>query len=143
MPATSTAVAHYSIVYSSSYRNVGLRVNQGVLSCLFLHTSMSLTHPTIISRLSTSHCPSSLPTSELLSSPSSPSCCSQSLSHSPFISPRQQHSLPSKGLIALIKSLITNSLPKGTGREMSVALLASALGGFGTVAMFCTVGVYV
>lgn len=35
------------------------------------------------------------------------------------------------------------SLPKGTVRESAVATLASVLGGFGTVAMFCTVGVYV
>jgi len=28
-------------------------------------------------------------------------------------------------------------------RELAVALVASILGGFGTVAMFCTVGIYV
>ena len=36
-----------------------------------------------------------------------------------------------------------SSLPKGTFHESTVAILASILGGFGTVAMFCTVGVYV
>jgi len=36
-----------------------------------------------------------------------------------------------------------STLPKGTFRESTVALLASILGGFGTVAMFCTAGVYV
>ena len=35
------------------------------------------------------------------------------------------------------------SLPKGAVKESTVAILASVLGGFGTVAMFCTVGVYV
>jgi len=34
-------------------------------------------------------------------------------------------------------------LPKGTVKESTVAILASILGGFGTVAMFCTAGVYV
>lgn len=36
-----------------------------------------------------------------------------------------------------------HSLPKGTARESTVAMLASVLGGVGTVAMFCAVGVYV
>jgi len=36
-----------------------------------------------------------------------------------------------------------STLPKGTVKESTVAILASILGGFGTVAMFCTVGVYV
>ncbi|KAF9648544.1 hypothetical protein BDM02DRAFT_3083453, partial [Thelephora ganbajun] len=36
-----------------------------------------------------------------------------------------------------------STLPKGTVKESTVAILASVLGGFGTVAMFCTVGVYV
>lgn len=35
------------------------------------------------------------------------------------------------------------SLPKGVIKESKVAILASILGGFGTVAMFCTLGVYV
>jgi len=36
-----------------------------------------------------------------------------------------------------------STLPRGTVKESTVAVLASVLGGFGTVAMFCTVGVYV
>ncbi|KAK7468419.1 hypothetical protein VKT23_002933 [Stygiomarasmius scandens] len=38
-----------------------------------------------------------------------------------------------------------STLPKSTipTKEVPVALLASVLGGFGAVAMFCTVGVYV
>jgi len=36
-----------------------------------------------------------------------------------------------------------STLPKGMVKESTVAVLASVLGGFGTVAMFCTVGVYV
>jgi hypothetical protein len=36
-----------------------------------------------------------------------------------------------------------SSLPKGVVKESTLAILASVLGGFGTVAMFCTVGVYV
>jgi hypothetical protein len=40
-------------------------------------------------------------------------------------------------------TLSPRRLPKGIVRESTVAILASVLGGFGTVAMFCTVGVYV
>jgi len=45
--------------------------------------------------------------------------------------------------ILISLSLSLSSLPKGTVKESTVAILASVLGGFGTVAMFCTAGVYV
>jgi len=53
-------------------------------------------------------------------------------------------SFPShQSLIFALTSCDPPSLPKGMAKESTVAILASVLGGFGTVAMFCTVGVYV
>jgi hypothetical protein len=54
-------------------------------------------------------------------------------------------SLPSARHVTFSSCFPLRSLPKKglPLQEIGVALVASLLGGFGTVAMFCTVGVYV
>ncbi|THU79888.1 hypothetical protein K435DRAFT_785669 [Dendrothele bispora CBS 962.96] len=49
--------------------------------------------------------------------------------------------------LTFVLAFYFSTLPKSTStiptKEVPVALVASVLGGFGVVAMFCTVGVYV
>ncbi|KAJ4485367.1 hypothetical protein J3R30DRAFT_3696707 [Lentinula aciculospora] len=75
----------------------------------------------------------------------------QALHHSlpPFQPLISVELLPYIALILLASTFVlafySSTIPKTTipGKEVPLAVIASVLGGFGVVALFCTVGVYV
>ena len=121
--------------------DVTIFVDTGML-CL-VPGEISTLMPTYRTRRCTETFQRSAPTSRSPSSRTSRSSSWEPLSFSRSISQRKR---PSQARLA--PSACANhasSLPKSTVpvREVAVASVASLLGGFGVVALFCSVGVYV
>lgn len=138
-PNTAPLITHHQwrqntrLTHTSTYTSFPLSSAPSNSSCKFLDT------PRLPPTLQPAR-PDKLPPTYRLVTPSL-----RLLSCILLVYVRPQHALSPAGHVTISSCIPLRSLPKKglPFQEIALALVASILGGFGTVAMFCTLGVYV